>query len=220
MSSSSCSAFHACSTILLLPFLLLSFSEAKVPTRRVVLVTGGSRGIGRAISKSFAQRGDQVVVNYLSNRTAAEETLAELPGDGHCVHQCDVRSPEQCLRMVEGISSRYGRLDVLVNNAASYAEVPPLSTSFADWTQAWQDTLAANVLGPACLCWAAANVMARSGHTGHNGAIVSVSSRGAKRGEPLASPYGASKAAINSLSQSLAAALGGAVSPKTVHGDW
>ena len=114
--------------------------------RRVVLVTGGSRGIGRAISRRFAARGDQVVINYKSNRTAAEEALAELPGDGHCVHQCDVGKPEECLRMVEQVASRYGRLDVLVNNAASYVEVPLLSTSFGDWTRAWQDTLAANIL--------------------------------------------------------------------------
>ena len=223
--------------------------------RRVVLVTGGSRGIGRAISRRFAARGDQVVINYKSNRTAAEEALAELPGDGHCVHQCDVGKPEECLRMVEQVASRYGRLDVLVNNAASYVEVPLLSTSFGDWTRAWQDTLAANILGPAALCWAAANVMARqqtavissdggggARETARKAEMAAATAKGAvaevaaaaaaaaasqrlRRGlwrhrgrvvargearEPLASPYGASKAALNSLCQSLAAALGGA----------
>ena len=192
---------------LLASYLVIPSLQASGPgtARRVVLVTGGSRGIGRAISKSFAARGDQVVINYRSNRTAAEETLAELAGEGHCVHQCDVSSPEQCLQMVNGIASRYGRMDVLVNNAATYMDVPLLSTSFEDWTRAWQETLTTNVVGPASLSWAAANVMARQG----GGAIVSVSSRGAKRGEPFASPYGASKAALNSMSQSLAAALGG-----------
>ena len=77
------------------------------------------------------------------------------------------------------------------------------STSFEDWTRAWQETLTTNVVGPASLSWAAANVMARQG-----GAIVSVSSRGAKRGEPLQSLRRV-KGGVEQHGQSLAAALGG-----------
>jgi NAD(P)-dependent dehydrogenase (short-subunit alcohol dehydrogenase family) len=171
----------------------------------VVLVTGGSRGIGKAISKGFAQRGDQVIINYHTNKAAAEETLSQLSGEGHSIAQCDVSDSEACLRMVDQVSSRYGRLDVLVNNAAIYSEASPLSTSFEDWKACWEKHMALNVMGPACLSWCAANLMSQTG----GGAIVSVSSRGAKRGEPLAPAYGASKAALNSMCQSLASALGG-----------
>lgn len=132
------------------------------------------------------------------------QVLEELEGEGHCVHECDISDPEQVLHMVNQVSERYGRLDVLVNNAAIYDETPVLRTSYSDWCAAWQRTMATNALGPANLCWCAANLMARGG----GGAIVSVSSRGAVRGEPDAPGYGASKAALNSMSQSLAKALG------------
>lgn len=95
-----------------LMFPTTSMSEPK-KERRVVLVTGGSRGIGKAISKGFAAQGDQVVINYSSNRAAAEETLAELAGEGHCIIQCDVSDGDACLQMVDTIASKYKRLDVL-----------------------------------------------------------------------------------------------------------
>ena len=149
---------------------------------------------------------NQVIINYLSNKSKAEALLASLPGEGHSLAGCDVSDPEACLKMIEQVSSRYGRLDVLVNNAAIYAEAPPLASTYEEWTSCWKRHFEVNVLGPACLSWAAANLMAQQPG---GGAIVAVSSRGAKRGEPDAVAYGASKAALNSMVQSMAKALGG-----------
>ena len=99
--------------------------------------------------------------------------------------------------------ARLGTIGIVVNNAAAHREHPPLSTGPAAWRKAWEDIIAANLLGPASLSHHAARAMAGSG----GGRIVSISSRGAFRGEPDSPAYGASKAGLNSLSQSLAKAL-------------
>ena len=97
----------------------------------------------------------------------------------------------------------FGRVGILVNNAGVFTEHPPLSTSPDSWREAWRATLAANLIGPAHLSHLAARAMAAAG----GGRIVNISSRGAFRGEPDAPAYGASKAGLNALSQSLAKAL-------------
>jgi 3-oxoacyl-[acyl-carrier protein] reductase len=91
---------------------------------------------------------------------------------------------------------------VVVNNAAVFPPHPILETSYVDWQEAWRHTLATNLVGPANVCWCAAR------HLGPGGRIVNVSSRGAYRGEKGQPAYGASKAGLNSLTQSLALALG------------
>ncbi|HYM28237.1 MAG TPA: SDR family oxidoreductase, partial [Steroidobacteraceae bacterium] len=100
-------------------------------------------------------------------------------------------------------------LEALVNNAGIFPAHAPLTTGYAEWTAAWQRTLAINLLGPAHLSHCAARAMAER----RRGRIVNVSSRGAFRGEPNAPAYGASKAGLNSFSQSLAKAL----APKGVY---
>ena len=166
-------------------------SSAAAAPRRVVLVTGGSRGIGKTISEGFAARGDLVVINYRSDRQSAERTLAGLAGSGHTLAPCDVADAASCAAMVAQVAKRHGRLDVLVNNAAVYGETPPLTSPLDQWEKSWSRHLAVNVMGPAALSWAAANVMAKQPE---GGAIVNVSSRGAKRGEPDAAAYGAAAA--------------------------
>jgi NAD(P)-dependent dehydrogenase (short-subunit alcohol dehydrogenase family) len=104
---------------------------------------------------------------------------------------------------VDEVSKHYGRLDVLVNNAGIYEVHPLKGLSYADWQSTWQRTLATNLTAPANLCFLAARVMAQQG----GGRIINISSRGAFRGEPEAVPYGASKAGLNQMSQSLAQAL-------------
>jgi len=106
-------------------------------------------------------------------------------------------------RLWREASRRLGRIAIVVNNAAVYEEHPPLSTGYAAWRRAGGRAIAANLVGPANLSLLAAQRMARSG----GGRIVNISSRGAFRGEPEAPAYGASKAGLNSLSQSLAKAL-------------
>ncbi|MFK7863112.1 MAG: SDR family NAD(P)-dependent oxidoreductase [Pseudohongiellaceae bacterium] len=168
-----------------------------------VVVTGGSRGIGKAISMEFAKRGARVVILYHSDAVAAESTLAELPSAQHIALQCDVSDPEQVQATIEQAALALGGIDVLVNNAGigDYHEID--SSSYEDWQLAWQKTLATNLIGPANLCYCVADKMIASG----GGRIINISSRGAFRGEPIKPAYGASKAALNSLTQSLAVAL-------------
>ena len=147
-----------------------------------------------------------MVINFKGDRESAETVLESLPGDGHCVVQCDVSDPTQVMDMVNQCVERYGRLDVVVNNAGLYEETPVLSTSYEEYQRVWKETVATNLIGPANICYCAANIMAKQEG---GGAIVSVSSRGAYRGEPDALAYGATKAGLNALSQSLAKSLGG-----------
>jgi 3-oxoacyl-[acyl-carrier protein] reductase len=173
---------------------------------QVVLVTGGSRGIGRAVAREFAARGATVAVQFRADRAAADETLASLGGaGGHLTLQADVADPGQARSLVARVVDTLGQVDVLVNNAGVYQEHPVLETSYEDWTGIWRRTVDVNLLGPANLIHAVAPHMVAAG----GGRIVNVSSRGAFRGEPYHPAYGASKAGLNSLGQSMAQALGG-----------
>ena len=169
---------------------------------RAVLVTGASRGIGAATAHAFAAAGDRVAVHYSSSRDAAERVLKELPGSGHVLVQADLADPTAIQTMVDDAAKALGGIDVLVNNAGVYHPHRIRETTYDEWQQAWTDTLAVNLVGPANVTWCAVR------HMGRGGRIVNVSSRGAFRGEPNQPAYGASKAAIVSLTQSLARALG------------
>jgi 3-oxoacyl-[acyl-carrier protein] reductase len=172
-------------------------------TSRVALVTGASRGIGRAVAHRFAMGGASVVVHYGSNEAAAASVLAEL-GDGeHMIARADLAEPSDVLSLVDCVVDRFGGVDVLVNNAGIYEAHPVLSTAAAEWQASWRRTIDTNLFGPANLIHAVAPVMIERG----GGRIVNVTSRGAFRGEPDHAAYGASKAALNSLSQSMARAL-------------
>lgn len=170
---------------------------------QAVLVTGASRGIGRAIATRFAARGARVAVHYHANESAAQATRDALDGAGHTVHQADVADPAACEALVADVVAAHGRLDVLVNNAGVYDLHRVLEIDYADWQAEWKRTLDTNLVGPANLMFCGARHMAGTG----GGRIVNVSSRGAFRGEPEAPAYGASKAGLNSLSQSFAQAL-------------
>ncbi|MCB8989171.1 MAG: SDR family oxidoreductase [Ardenticatenaceae bacterium] len=167
---------------------------------QVVLVTGGSRGIGRAVALQFAQQGGRVAVHYHQNRAAAEETLAQLPGGAHILVQADIADATAVSAMITTVVERMGRLDVLVNNAGVYADHPLAATDYEAWQAAWAYILGANLVGAANAAYCAAQQMIRQG----NGRIINVSSRGAFRGEPTAPAYGASKAGMNAMGQSLA----------------
>lgn len=169
-----------------------------------VLVTGASRGVGRAIAQAFAEHGAGVIVHYGSNRSAAEATLASL-GDGpHHLLAADLRNPAAVQTLVADAASKVGRVDVLVNNAGVYEDHPVSSVTYEEWQASWSRVLGANLLGPANLSYCVAQHMREHG----GGRIVNITSRGAFRGEPSAPAYGASKAGLNALGQSLAKALG------------
>jgi 3-oxoacyl-[acyl-carrier protein] reductase len=149
---------------------------------RGVLVTGGTRGIGLAIAEAFRARGDNVVA------------LSSADGD--------ISDPAAVERLVAAAVETLGAIDVLVNNAAVIL-ASPVSSSYQDWQAAWQRTLAVNVFGAANMSYSVARHMIERG----SGRIVNVGSRGAFRGELNHPAYGASKAALHSLGQSLALSL-------------
>ena len=169
---------------------------------RAVLVTGASRGIGAAAARAFAALGDRVAVHYGASRERAEAVLAELPGEGHVLAGGDLADPGAVRAMVDGAAEALGAIDVLVNNAGVVAPHTIDDSSYEQWQAAWRDVLAVNLVGAANVTWCAAR------HMGRGGRIVNVSSRGAFRGEPSMPAYGASKAGVISLAQSLARALG------------
>lgn len=171
---------------------------------RAVLVTGASRGIGRAIASTFAERGDRVALHYGSRREDAETAFAALPGEGHVLLKGDLGTPDGAAEVVDGAVAGLGGLDVLVNNAARNQPHPLAETSFADWQTAWRQIVDVNLLGAAHVSYLAARHMIDHGVAGR---IVNIGSRGAYRGEPDHPAYGASKAALHSLGQSLAVAL-------------
>jgi 3-oxoacyl-[acyl-carrier protein] reductase len=186
---------------------------------RGVLVTGSSRGVGAAVARAFAGRGDRVVVHYLGSAAAAQQVLGSLPGEGHALAQADLGDPEAVAGLARAAVAALGRVDVLVNNAAMLAapwedrgrrgDHPLETTSYEEWVAVWQQTLAANLLGPANLIWQVARHMIEvpPSDGAPVGRIVNVGSRGAYRGEPDIPAYGASKAGLHSLGQSMAQRL-------------
>ena len=172
-------------------------------TPRGVLVTGASRGIGSAVARMFAEAGDRVAVHYGRSADEAESVRSSLPGDGHATVQADMADSEAVRRAVDSAAEQLGRLDVLVNNAGIFVASPPLEASYEEWQEVWSRTLAVNLVGAANAAYCAIPHMRAVG----GGAVVNVSSRGAFRGEPDNPAYGASKAGMNALGQSLALAL-------------
>lgn len=201
---------------------LAAHPEAR--TSRGVLVTGASRGIGAATAHAFAVLGDRVAVHYRGAQDRAEEVLASLPGAGHLLVQCDLADQGAVRAMVDEAAKGLGRIDVLVNNAALFTDEPTAlaeggnrrvdhridEVDYEHWAAAWRRTIEVNLLGTANVTWCAARQMldipAAPGLPA--GRIVNIGSRGAYRGEPDVPAYGASKAAVHAMGQSLALALG------------
>jgi NAD(P)-dependent dehydrogenase (short-subunit alcohol dehydrogenase family) len=172
-------------------------------TNKKILITGGSRGIGKATAIAFAEKGANVGINFLSNTEEAYKTLEELPGEGHQMFQADIAQKDNCQNLVSAFISHYGQLDVLVNNAgiSIFHEID--NVDFDEWTNAWENTFKTNLFAAANMTYCAAQAMMKSG----GGRIINVSSRGSFRGEPTKPAYGASKAALNAMTQSLAKKL-------------
>ncbi|WP_369405308.1 SDR family NAD(P)-dependent oxidoreductase [Streptacidiphilus melanogenes] len=147
-------------------------------------------------------------MQYAGGRADAEETLRQLPGEGHALIQADLGEPGAAEQVVADAIAALGTVDVLVNNAAAAPTAenrhPIAQTPLADWQRIWRRMVDVNLLGAADLCWAVANHLVGRGV---GGAIVNVGSRGAFRGEPDFPAYGSTKAALHSLGQSLAVAL-------------
>jgi 3-oxoacyl-[acyl-carrier protein] reductase len=173
-------------------------------TGRRVLVSGASRGLGRAVAQAFAANGDRVAVHYGSRADDARRTLDSLAGSGHVLAGGDLSDPVGAASVAGRAAEGLGGIDVLVNNAAVNLPHPLAETSYEDWAALWQQHVSVNLLATANLSHLAARRMIEAG-TG--GRIVNIGSRGAFRGEPDHPAYGATKAAVHALGQSLAVSL-------------
>ena len=176
-------------------------------TRQRALVTGGSRGVGAAVAARLAAAGVTVAVHCRSDVAAAEAVVAGLPGDGHVIVTGDIADPEQVEAFVGKAVGALGGLDILVNSAGLLSGEPITSTSYEQWRAGWRRTIDVNVHGTANVTWCVVDHLRTRPQGATGGRIINVGSRGAYRGEPDAPAYGASKAAVHSMSQSLAVSL-------------
>ncbi len=171
-------------------------------TDKVVLVTGGSRGLGRAMVLAFAERGADAVITSRKQdncERVAEEVRAM--GRQALPHACHVGHWEEVDALVDAAYQRFGKVDVLVNNAGMSPLYPNLS---AVTEELFDKVVGVNLKGPYRLSALIGERMA----AGDGGAIINVSSNAAVQPTPTSEPYGACKAGINSLTLSLAHAFG------------
>ena len=167
-------------------------------TRPAALVTGGGRGIGRAICLALAKEGFDLCINYAAGSSAAEQTAEECRGLGvqAVVLQADVTTPAECQNLVEKAAGTLGRLDVLVNNAGVNADKLILRMQEADFDK----VIDTNLKGAFFCCKAACKLMMRQRY----GRIINISSVVGLHGNAGQSNYAASKAGLIGLTKSLA----------------
>ena len=174
-----------------------------------ILITGASGGIGSAAAMECAGKGASIGIHYHNNRERAQALLDSLPGDGHRLYQCDIVNPESVSQLIDRAEQDFDGLDVLVNNAGISQRHQVDAIDYATWQETWRRIVDTNLTAASNLCFCASQKMIARG----GGRIVNISSRGAFRGEPLMPWYGASKAGMNAMGQSLAQAL----APKGVY---
>lgn len=170
-------------------------------TPRTALITGGSRGIGRAAADLLARAGARVAINYRSDEASANAAVQEIRAAGGEAMALagDVSQPEQARQLVRDVVKAWERLDILVNNAGIWEE----DVAGRGDIEVWDRTYAINLRGAFLVTDAAVPHLIR-----HGGAIVFVSSTAGQRGEARHSAYAASKGALISYTKSLADELG------------
>ncbi len=172
----------------------------------VALVTGGSRGIGAAIVRRLHADGSAIFFTYAREAEAARALTLELGEERVACSACDIAVAGSLPALVETCVTRFGSLDVLVNNAGIYAENPFDGDSYERWCANWEQTTAVNLFGPANLAWLAMRRMRTNAPDayGTRGRIINVTSRSAHRGELTFPDYAAGKAALRNLGKSIA----------------
>jgi NAD(P)-dependent dehydrogenase (short-subunit alcohol dehydrogenase family) len=168
---------------------------------KIALVTGGSRSIGRAIAIGFAKEGAEIAVNYVQNVSAANEVVREIGDLGReaIAVQADVSQSAQVQAMVHQVVERFGRIDILVNNAVQIVRAPFLEIS----EEAWDRVIDTDLKGEFLVGQAVARQMVKQG----GGAIINVSSICATLAQYELAHYQAAKGGINALSRGMAVEL-------------
>jgi NAD(P)-dependent dehydrogenase (short-subunit alcohol dehydrogenase family) len=167
---------------------------------RVAVVTGGARGIGRAIGEWFLRRGDKIALLDNDEPTLARTAAEIARPDDLLALDCDVSDPAQVARAATAVLARFGSVDALVNNAGTATFKPALATSFDEWRR----IMATNLDGAFLCTQAFGALMARQGR----GAIVNIASISGLRASTLRIAYGTSKAALIHLTKQYAVELG------------
>jgi enoyl-[acyl-carrier protein] reductase III len=167
---------------------------------KIALVTGGSRGIGKAIATEIGKRGATVIINYLKNHSAAQATVDELEAAGVTATRIKAHIGDEAAveSLVNKIEEEHGRLDILVNNAASGVMRPAAELSAKHWD--W--TMNINARGPWMLAVAASRLMPEGSR------IINLSSPGSTQVLPAYFAVGVSKAALEAVTRYLAVELG------------
>lgn len=168
---------------------------------KIALVTGASRGIGRAIALQLAAEGAKVVVNYAGNAKAAEEVINEITAFGGeaFAYQCDVASGESVDAMIKETVSRFGRIDILINNAGITRDTLLMRMKEADW----DDVLATNLKGIFLCTKAVSRLMMKQ----KSGRIVNMTSVVGLTGNAGQANYAAAKAGVIGFTKSVAKEL-------------
>jgi len=168
---------------------------------KIIVISGGSRGIGAAVATEFAKLGARIAITYRSNKRQAETCLREIRASGsECIAlQAEVSNAKAVRNAVRKVLAHYGRIDVLVNNAGVWrrGEIGKMTE------KQWDETIEINLKGTFLFCNEVVPIMKRQG----GGKIINISSTAGQRGEPYYSHYAASKGGVISFTKSIAAEL-------------
>ena len=182
---------------------------------RTVLITGSSRGIGRATAIAFAQEGANIVVNYIKNKIAAEEVVTKIKSLNMeaIAIQADVANESDVKRMMEEAVKRFGSIDVLVNNAGVVFDIPILEKT----VEQWERTLHVNLIGTfLCTKYAVPHMKDRSGAS-----ILNISStNGIDSLSPESADYDTSKAGVISLTKNFSQSLAPHIRVNSIAPGW
>lgn len=173
--------------------------QSKRFENQVVLVTGSSRGIGKAIALEFGKEGATVIVNFKKSESDAQSVISDIiaSGGSGMVYQADVSQEDQVTQMAKAVIEKYNKIDILVNNAGIVIDKP-----FEERTvQDWQQTIATNLIGPFICSKIVGKIMKQAGV----GKIINISSDNAFASpSPESVDYDATKAGLISLTKNLA----------------
>lgn len=171
-------------------------------TNRVVLITGGSRGIGAATAILFAKAGADVAITYQGSESKAKEVVGEIKKLGRkaAAYKGDIARNEVVKNIVHEVHREFGKIDILVNNAGiwTYGEVDSMKENV------WDETMNVNLKGTFLFCHYVVPIMKKQG----GGAIINLSSTAGQRGEAFHSHYAATKGGVISFTKSLSTELG------------